>query len=134
MLNFSKLLSNLKHNISTVETFKKYSSKDWINFTNISLLPKSTILWNSYQSKITICSWPPIYASSGYTHNHVHYVKLLHGNGSLFIVNNGQLESTKLLPFITHKIPLGKEWIISQNSELMISMHLYDKTVIPALN
>ena len=130
---FVKLVSNLKNKVSVVETFQKYNSMDWMDSVKLSLLPKSRIIWESEYSKLEICSWPPVYGLSGFTDNHDHYVKLLYGTGSLFIVSRKLLQTTKLTPFTTHKIPLGKEWIVCQNSKPMISLHLYDKTVLPAL-
>ena len=130
---FVKLMTNIKHKVSVVETFQKYNSMDWMDSVKLSLLPQSRIIWESEDSKLEICSWPPVYGLSGFTDNHDHYVKVLYGSGSLFIVSPKLLEATKLRPFTAHKIPLGKEWIVSQNSQLMISLHLYDKTVLPAL-
>ena len=131
---FAKLMTNLKHKVSVVETFQKYNSMDWMDSVKLSLLPKSRIIWESSHSKLEICSWPPVYGLSGFTDNHDHYVKVLYGTGSLFIVSPKLLEATKLRPFTTHKISLGKEWIICHNSKPMISLHLYDKTVLPALS
>ena len=132
-ITFNKLVSNLKHKVSVVETFQKYNSMDWMDSVKLSLLPKSRIIWESEYSKLEICSWPPVYSLSGFTDNHDHYVKVLYGKGSLFILSSKVLQTTRLTPFITHKIPLGKEWIVCQNSNPMISLHLYDKTVLQAL-